>query len=692
MRIRLWGTRGSLPVSGKEYARYGGSTTCVEVTTDAGEVIILDAGTGMRDLDKALAARPDAAPVICLTHLHMDHLQGLPYFLRLYATDRPLTLYGAKPREGAGFVDGLAALFNGVHFPVRWSALPRHDLREFIPGASFHVGEALVETAPANHPGGGVAYRITADGWTFAFTGDHEIPFPDPESDTASAAMGPENTISGTPDTSLLDWLAGADVVLADSQYTEEDHAVRRGWGHSHFEQWPDALARRGVKHLVFTHYSPDYDDAMLDRHISGLREAFAALPLGIHGGRTGCVIDRNGVRQDSAVQPECEVCDFFQRVAGFSDTHAVLSAILLKARELGQADAGTIYLEEHGELVFAAAQNDTLFPHSAANKFAYLNTRLPLDTRSIAGYVACTRAPLNIPDVYCLSPDKPYGFNSSLDRSTGYRTQSMLALPLINGKGKLLGVLQIINRMEHGEVRPFTPGMERIIARLGGMATIPLERSFMTNDMLMRMLQTSALRDPRETTGHVLRVGSMAAELYHRWAEAHQIDPEELLAVKGQLRLAAMLHDVGKIGIPDAVLKKPGRLTDEERRIMQTHAAQGASLFAGSPHDIDRMAWDIALHHHAKWDGTGYTGSPDIPSPSGRSIPLWARITTIADVYDALVSRRCYKDSWDSSDALNLLQKDAGTHFDPELVNHFSDIQDVIRAIFERYMDEENA
>lgn len=382
----------------------------------------------------------------------------------------------------------------------------------------------------------------------------------------------------------------------------------------------------------------------------------------------------------------DCPICDFFRRIAAFSDTHAILGAILSEARRLGHADAGTIYLLENDELVFSAAQNDTLFPRSAANKFFYMNSRVPADKSSIAGYVAVTGQSLNIPDVHALPQGCEYGFNASFDEKTGYRTVSVLAIPLAGSDGKIKGALQLINSLENGRPRPFSCEMEDAVGRLGLMATIPLERSFLITDMILRMLRTSALRDPRETGAHVRRVGSMAAELFHSWAAARGMDPEELLAAKGRLRLAAMLHDVGKVGIPDAVLQKPGRLDDDERAIMQTHSALGAGLFNGSANDIDVLAREIALHHHAKWNGQGYTGSPDIPSPAGEDIPLGARITTIADVYDALVSKRCYKEAWDASKALEILQKDAGSHFDPELVDHFLGIQDVVRAIFERY------
>ena len=118
----------------------------------------------------------------------------------------------------------------------------------------------------------------------------------------------------------------------------------------------------------------------------------------------------------------------------------------------------------------------------------------------------------------------------------------------------------------------------------------------------------------------------------------------------------------------------------------MEGHAALGASLFDGMGNGIERLARQIALHHHAKWNGTGYTGSSEIQTLSGGDIPLGARIVAIADVYDALVSRRCYKDAWQPEMAFDVLRKDAGSHFDPALVDCFVEMRDIIEAIYQRF------
>ena len=124
----------------------------------------------------------------------------------------------------------------------------------------------------------------------------------------------------------------------------------------------------------------------------------------------------------------------------------------------------------------------------------------------------------------------------------------------------------------------------------------------------------------------------------------------------------------------------------------MEEHCALGARLFDSAASDMDMLARDIALHHHQKWNGSGYTGDPASPRLSGTEIPLGARITAVADVYDALVSRRSYKEGWPADQAVDTLRADAGTHFDPEMVDVFLEIRDIVEAVHARYPDEPEA
>jgi HD-GYP domain-containing protein (c-di-GMP phosphodiesterase class II) len=381
---------------------------------------------------------------------------------------------------------------------------------------------------------------------------------------------------------------------------------------------------------------------------------------------------------------------DFTKELSRYNDIGVLLDRILLEGRITTHADAGTIFLVDGNTLSFANIHNNTLFPGSAANKHAYANTSLHLDNTSVAGYVALTRKVVNIADMRNIENDMPFNFNETLDNSTGYKTISTLTFPIIGNRDETLGVIQLINSSPQGYPEAFTERMENLVQILAGFAGSAIERGTLARDFILRMLHMTALRDPFETGPHVQRVGSYSAEIYHRWAERKGIDIDDLRYEKSRIRLAAMLHDVGKVGISDIILKKPGRLNDEEYAVMKGHCALGADIFNCSISEFDQFVRDVALHHHQKWDGSGYTGT-DAPPLQGEQIPLAARITAVADVYDALCSQRSYKKAWPPEKALEVIRKDAGTHFDPEIVTCFEDVHDVIEAIRHRYPDSES-
>lgn len=643
MKVTFWGTRGSLALSGENYSKYGGNTICVELESSSGARLVLDAGTGL----VARAKNEASSPVILLSHYHKDHIEGLAFYKDFFSAKASIyapLLAGAK--DGAELI---APMFNGIQFPLKWQEIKSPKITSFSVGESFEIADFKVRTCHANHPGGCCAYRIECEGKSVGFSGDHEMREHD----------------------ELIEFFRDCDLLIADGTFTKAEYEDKKGWGHSYFEQWSDIK----VGQIAFFHHDPSHDDEFLDAIKLPFDNAILA--------RDGMEIEVAGQIKESKPSP----LEIIKKLSECSDSQAVLSTILASTRAICAADAGTIYLRQNDELSFACAQNDTLFPHSQANKFFYLNSFVKINKSSIVGYTASTLEALNIPDAYEIK-NASFGFNKSFDEKSGYRTKSVLSLPLLSSNGELMGVLQLINASKNGQICAFDENMSKNVAEVCKLSMMALERAFGLEDMVMRMLKTSALRDPKETASHVWRVGCMAAELYQKWASDEGLEAEELLSQKSKLRLAAMLHDVGKVGIPDAVLKKPGRLDDDERAVMNTHAYLGSTLFAGAKSQIDKMAYDIALHHHAKWDGSGYSGCADIKSPAGKDIPLFARITTIVDVYDALVSRRIYKDAWSKDEAIAVLRKDAGSHFDPELVEKFVSILPLVDAIFEKYSE----
>jgi len=379
-------------------------------------------------------------------------------------------------------------------------------------------------------------------------------------------------------------------------------------------------------------------------------------------------------------------------------DLDALLDAVLLEARRLTAADAGSIYLVENGVLSFSFLHNDRLFS-SARNKHIYTSHTLPLNNRSIAGYVACTGQPLVIEDVYEIPKTRPYTFNHFFDDASGYRTKSLLVLPLKTSRNKVVGVMQIINaRNHHGETVPFNERDQMVVGYFANNAAAAVERAQLTREVILRMIRMCELRDPGETGAHANRVGAIAAEIYHQWALGQGVGETEIKKTRDLIRIAAMLHDLGKIAISDLILKKPGSLEQDEFTIMKYHTVYGARLFENPGSDLDVMSAEIALNHHERWDGSGYPGKiGDIfadsvrfgPGKQGEEIPLTARIVALADVYDAMVSKRVYKGPIPEEKTLAFIQEQRGKYFDPDIVAAFFAVYEVIAAIRSKYQEE---
>jgi len=382
------------------------------------------------------------------------------------------------------------------------------------------------------------------------------------------------------------------------------------------------------------------------------------------------------------------------EEVNQLKDVDTILDKILHESRRFTGADAGSIFLVEDGSLLFSYVQNETLFKQETANAALYQNFAIPVSEESIVGYVAKTLKSLNIDDAYELDPTLPFAFNKTFDEKSGYRTTSMLTIPLIAQESRLVGVMQLINaKNELGKVIPFSEEDKTYIPLFCNNAAVAIERGIMNRELILRMMQMAELRDPSETGAHVQRVGAYCAEIYAAWAARRGYKPNDIKRTRDNLRLAAMLHDVGKVGISDTILKKPAKLTDGEYDTMKWHTIFGARLFKNKTSELDHMSLEIALYHHEKWLGRGY---PSIPlehvwtnaftmgdkAISGELIPLSARICAVADVFDALSSPRSYKDPFPDEKCLGILESDAGTHFDPEIIEIFFEIFDVIKAI----------
>ena len=254
MKVKVWGSRGSIPAPGPETMRYGGNTSCVAVTLSDGTLVVLDAGTGIRTL--GLDLPPLQGPVnILLTHLHLDHIQGLMFFAPCFHPEAEITVWGpASPAAvEAPLLDRIARYISAPLSPVEVRELPcRVSFRE-AEASEWQIGSATVRSCSVSHRGPTLGYRIEEEGAALCYIPDHE-----PALGTPLDALEDE-WISG------LELAAGADLLIHDAQYTDDEYPAHLGWGHSSLS---DALAfarRAAVRRLLLFHHDPLHSDDFLD-------------------------------------------------------------------------------------------------------------------------------------------------------------------------------------------------------------------------------------------------------------------------------------------------------------------------------------------------------------------------------------------------------------------------------------------
>ena len=252
MKIRIWGSRGSIASPGPETIRYGGNTSCIELRGDDGETIVLDAGTGARPLGEALMEEPPHRIDLFLTHLHVDHLEGLGMFAPIWSPDVELHIWG-PPSPVASLDERIATYFSPPLFPVHLSEVPAHVVFHDAPRDPWTLGSLTVMADPILHPGATVGYRVESDGKALAYVTDHE------------PALGTDLDAASTA------WISGyalshhADVLIHDCQYTEDEYSEHVGWGHPSVRHVASYARRAEVDRLVLFHHHPGHADAELE-------------------------------------------------------------------------------------------------------------------------------------------------------------------------------------------------------------------------------------------------------------------------------------------------------------------------------------------------------------------------------------------------------------------------------------------
>jgi GAF domain-containing protein len=367
-------------------------------------------------------------------------------------------------------------------------------------------------------------------------------------------------------------------------------------------------------------------------------------------------------------------------------DLHTLLDKILSEARAFTQAEAGSLYLRDGDSLIFLISHNDALSrDFGKGNTGRYLKEeRLPLTTRSMAGYVGVTGEVVKIDDVYDLPEDCPFTFDDHFDKKNKYRSRSMLLIPMREPAGSVVGVLQLINSLDpDGNSIPFNNALENLCLSLASQAAVAIRNAKLAEelktaykDTIFRLSMAAEYRDD-DTAQHLHRMSKYCAIVARQLGLGD--DQVE------HIEFASPMHDVGKIGVPDAILLKPGKLTDDEFRIMQQHTVIGAKILGGSDSQILRLSAVIALTHHEKFNGKGYPNGL-----KGEAIPLVGRIVAVADVFDALTSKRCYKPAFSVEKATGIIREERGEHFDPNVVDAFFDAFHEIMAVKRLHQDTE--
>lgn len=256
MIITCWGARGSLPVSGKEYVRYGGDTTCMEIRTTQGEIIIVDAGTGIRRLGNKLMQEKRHEAHFIFTHAHWDHILGFPFFKPIYSAETHLQMHGC-PMAQNSIEKMLAWTMQPPTFPVRFEEIKAGIVYHEECGNPFHIGSVKVNAIPLSHPNGGLGFKFTEGNSKFVFLTDNELSYKHP---------------GGLDYANYLEFCSEATLLIHDAEFTHEEYRRTRTWGHSTYQEALKLATEAGVEKFGLFHHNVERTDNDVDEIIEVCR------------------------------------------------------------------------------------------------------------------------------------------------------------------------------------------------------------------------------------------------------------------------------------------------------------------------------------------------------------------------------------------------------------------------------------
>ena len=354
-------------------------------------------------------------------------------------------------------------------------------------------------------------------------------------------------------------------------------------------------------------------------------------------------------------------IFNYISKIAAIHEPNELLIEVAKMGRDIVQADRCSVWLLDH--------EHEMLWTKVAQGVDPL---RIPANS-GIVGEVIQKQEATIINDVYAHPK-----FNRSVDEKTGYKTESMMVIPIYTSNEEVVGAMQVINKLDkegfsEKDLRHLMLASTYVAESIE--SSLLLEEIDATQRELVYIMGVTGESRSKETGNHVKRVAEYSRLLAEQlgWSE------EECTILKD----ASPMHDLGKIAIPDAVLNKPGRFNEEERKIMNTHAELGYNILKGSERTLLKAAAVVAYQHHEKWDGTGYPNGL-----KGEEIHIYGRITALADVFDALGSDRVYKKAWDDERIFKLFKEERGKHFDPQLIDLFFENLEAFLAIREQFKD----
>ena len=347
----------------------------------------------------------------------------------------------------------------------------------------------------------------------------------------------------------------------------------------------------------------------------------------------------------------------FGRRIATETRINSLLTIIAEEVRHILGADRCSVFLIDHDK-------------HELWTKVALgvgeKVLRVPMG-QGIAGFVAKTGSAVNIRDAY-----RDRRFTQDLDKLTGYQTKNLLAVPLKDREGRVLGVFEVLNKSKG----PFNDEDEGFLRILAAIASSAIENARLYENLrkshletIYRLAMVAEYRDQQDTASHLRRISRYTAIIAAQLGLAYDLVED--------LRYASPLHDIGKVAIADAILLKPGKLTPDEYEEMKKHPVYGAKMLEGAESRLLKLALNIALAHHEHWDGTGYPHGL-----RGEEIPLEARIVSVVDVFDALTTRRVYKGAWTMDETFQYMRDQSGRLFDPAILEAFHQCQPQIEEM----------